>query len=73
MRFVKSLTATSLLLSVVLPAGASAQSTGLDDMVGARAGQAEGDLQRRGYVNTGGQKRDDRSYTTGGTPVVASA
>lgn len=63
MRFVKSLTATSLLLSAALPTIAYAQSTGLEDMVGARAGQAEGELQRRGYVNTGGQKGDDRSYT----------
>lgn len=39
------------------------QSTGLEDMVGARAGQAEGELQRRGYVNTGGSAGDDRSYT----------
>lgn len=42
---------------------ATAQSTGLDDLVGARAGQAEGELQRRGYRNTGGSKGDDRSYT----------
>lgn len=42
---------------------APAQSTGLEDMVGARAGQAEGELQRRGYRNTGGEKGDDRSYT----------
>ncbi len=40
-----------------------AQSTGLDDMVGARAGQAEGELQRRGYRNVGAEKGDDRSYT----------
>lgn len=52
----------TLLLSTALPTGAGAQSTGLDDMVGARAGQAEGELQRRGYVNTGGSKGDDRSY-----------
>lgn len=42
---------------------ALAQSTGLEDLVGARAGQAEGELYRRGYVNTGGSKGDDRSYT----------
>ncbi len=42
---------------------ASAQSTGLEDMVGARAGQAEGALQRRGYRNTGATQGDDRSYT----------
>lgn len=53
----------SLLLSTDLPSGASAQSTGFEDMVGARAGQAESELQRRGYVNTGGSKGDDRSYT----------
>lgn len=34
----------------------------LRDLVGARAGQAEGDLQRRGYRNVGGEKGDDRSY-----------
>ena len=45
------------------PAVALAQSTGLGDMVGARAGQAEGELERRGYRNVGGQKGDDRSYT----------
>jgi hypothetical protein len=54
---------TTFLLSSALPAAAGAQSTGLEDMVGARAGQAEGELQRRGYVNTGGSKGDDRSYT----------
>ena len=53
----------TFLLSSALPAAAGAQSTGLEDMVGARAGQAEGELQRRGYVNTGGSKGDDRSYT----------
>ncbi len=51
------------LFSTALPKSAGAQSTGLDDMVGARAGQSEGELQRRGYVNTGGSKSDDRSYT----------
>jgi hypothetical protein len=55
-----------LLLSALLISTArvaSAQSTGLEDMVGARAGQAEGELQRRGYVNVRGEKGDDRSYT----------
>ncbi len=42
---------------------AIAQTTGLEDMVGARAGQAEGEVQRRGYVNVRGEKGDDRSYT----------
>lgn len=42
---------------------AAAQSTGLDDMVGARAGQAENELQRRGYVYRSGSDGDDRTYT----------
>lgn len=50
-------------MTAAIPIIAHAQSTGLEDMVGARAGQAEGELQRRGYVNTGGSKGDDRSYT----------
>ena len=54
---------TALALTVGLPSVASAQMTGLEDMVGARAGQAEGELQQRGYINTGGQKGDDRSYS----------
>ena len=53
-----------LSLSATLPSAAFAQSTGLEDMVGARAGQAESELQRRGYRNIpGGKKTDDRSYT----------
>lgn len=61
MRFIR---ASLLLLFSVAPVGvALAQSTGLDDLVGARAGQAEGELQRRGYVFTGGSAGDDRSYT----------
>lgn len=42
---------------------ASAQSTGLEDMVGARAGQAENALQSRGYRFISAQQGDDRSYT----------
>lgn len=42
---------------------AHAQSTGLDDLVGARAGQAEGELQRRGYRLSSSSKGNDRSYT----------
>lgn len=53
----------AVLLSTMVSTAADAQSTGLDDMVGARAGQAEAELQRRGYVDTGGSKGDDRSYT----------
>ncbi|GAA0440459.1 MULTISPECIES: hypothetical protein [Sphingomonas] len=54
-----------LLLAALLSAPALAQDTPRDlrDMVGARAGQAEGELQRRGYRNVGGEKGDDRSYT----------
>lgn len=47
----------------IAPTVAIAQSTGLEDMVGARAGQAEGELARRGYRNIRGEKGDDRSYT----------
>lgn len=51
-----------LSLAAALPVTAIAQSTGLEDMVGVRAGQAEGELQRRGYRNIpGGEKTDDRS------------
>lgn len=55
------------LCAVALATAAQAQAegrpTGLEDMVDARAGQAEGELQRRGWRNTGGQQGDDRSYT----------
>ena len=40
-----------------------AQSTGLEDLVGARAGQAEGELARRGYRLIRTQSGDDRTYT----------
>lgn len=54
-----------LLLAALLSAPALAQDTPRDlrDMVGARAGQVEGELQRRGYRNVGADKGDDRSYT----------
>jgi len=55
--------AVPALIATFLAAAAHAQATGLEDMVGARAGQAEGELQRRGYVYTGGSQGDDRSYT----------
>jgi hypothetical protein len=54
---------TALLLGTALPAAAGAQSTGLEDVVGARAGQGEMELQRRGYVNIRGEQGDDRAYT----------
>lgn len=47
---------------VFAPLTVQAQSTGLEDLVGARAGQAEGELSRRGYRNVRGEKSDDRSY-----------
>lgn len=51
-----------LLSAITTPVAVHAQSTGLEDMVGARAGQAEGELQRRGYRNVRAEKGDDRSY-----------
>lgn len=58
-----TLGAALALALTIIPTVAQAQRTGLEDMVGARAGQAEGELQRRGYRNVGGEKGDDRSYT----------
>lgn len=64
MRSQMSSSATATLLTALFSAmPALAQSTGLEDMVGARAGQAENELARRGYVNTGASQGDDRSYT----------
>ena len=62
-----------LLLSAAFPTIVDAQSTGLDDMVGARAGQAEGELQRRGYRNVRTEKATFAAMLIGGTPTVASA
>lgn len=51
--FARRLAATSLTFAVGLASTASAQTPPrLSDMVGARAGQAEGELQRRGYQAT---------------------
>ncbi len=55
--------ASALATASLWTAAAIAQTSGLEDMVGARAGQAEGEIQRRGYVNVRGEKGDDRSYT----------
>ncbi len=65
MRSTKTLLAAAAVsLSALSASGtAVAQDSGLDDMVGARAGQAEGEVQRRGYSNVRGEKGDDRSYT----------
>jgi hypothetical protein len=56
--------ATSAALGAVWSYGAWAQSSGLEDLVGARAGQAEGELQRRGYRYVSGSQGDDRTYTS---------
>ncbi|TXC70559.1 hypothetical protein FSB78_06100 [Sphingomonas ginsenosidivorax] len=53
----------AIVASLLLSGAATAQSTGLEDLVGARGGQAEGELQRRGYVNVRTEKGDDRSYS----------
>ncbi len=57
--------AAAALATVFVAGAAVAQDTPYDlrDMVGARAGQAEGALARRGYVNVGGRTGDDRSWT----------
>ena len=53
----------SVLLSTFVPSLAAAQSTGLEDMVGARAGQAEAQVQRRGYASIRAEQGDDRAYS----------
>ncbi|TCM16530.1 hypothetical protein EDF56_107109 [Novosphingobium sp. PhB165] len=63
MAFHSRVIALAALLAMAVPSASGAQSTGLEDMVGARAGQAEAELHRRGYRNVGGEKGDDRSYT----------
>lgn len=52
-------------LAILVAAPAPAQDTPSDlrDMVGARAGQAEGELIRRGYRSVRSQAGDDRRYT----------
>jgi hypothetical protein len=54
--------ALAAVATALAPSNSFGQSTGLEDMVGARAGQAEAELERRGYRNVGGEKGDDRSY-----------
>lgn len=61
---------TKLVLTMTLPAlllsaPVSAQDTppGLRDLVGARAGQAESELVRRGYESVRSEAGDDRRYT----------
>ena len=63
MRLVAAASAIAALLVVVPPpATAQDERTGLEDLLGARAGQAEGEIVRRGFRDTGGSKGDDRSY-----------
>lgn len=59
MRVPIKLAALSLLIATQL----SAQVSGLNDLVGARAPGAEQEMLRRGYVNTGGSQGDDRTYS----------
>lgn len=53
----------AMLAALAVPTAVQDTPPDLADMVGARAGQAEGELARRGYRNTGGEQGDDRSYT----------
>lgn len=62
MRLGKSNAIAVATIFAAVPASIAAQSTGLEDMVGARAGQAEAALQSRGYRFIRGEKGDDRSY-----------
>lgn len=50
-------------LGGLLAVPALAQSTGLEDMIGARAGQAENGVRARGYELIRADRGDDRSYT----------
>lgn len=56
------LLSVAAICATLVSSSAEAQRTGLEDMVGARAGQAEGELMRRGFRNVRGEKGDDRSY-----------
>lgn len=55
---------SAALCGVMLPGAAAAQDTPPDlrDMVGARAGQAEGELGRRGYDWVRTDTGDDRKW-----------
>lgn len=64
MRFKQtSCLALAVAFGLTATAPAQAQSTGLDDLVGARAGQAENTVQNRGYRFVRGERGNDRSYT----------
>jgi hypothetical protein len=65
----RQLLVACLLIEVVMPEAVQAAAergidrSGLEDLVGARAGQAEAELRRRGYRNARAEEGDDRSYT----------
>jgi hypothetical protein len=56
-------TAAAVSLVWFMPTASVAQTTGLEDLIGARAGQAESELARRGYQNVRGEQGVDRTYT----------
>jgi hypothetical protein len=60
-RTILACTAVAMVLAPVAAAAKSASS--LSDLVGARAGQAEGDLESRGWVSISNHKDYDRSHT----------
>jgi len=53
---------TTLILGLLMTGAASAQANRLQDLVGARAGQAEGDLEGRGYILIHADSSDRNSY-----------
>lgn len=55
-------TLSVFILTALLVVSGFAQANRLQDLVGARAGQAEGDLESRGYVLTHSDKSDDSGY-----------
>lgn len=65
MNSVRSAIACVVLLAgtAIFGTAAAAQSTGLEDLVGARAGQAENAVTQRGYRLIRAQPSDDRTYT----------
>ena len=66
MRFHRTCLATVAFLGLVsagTPAFTQNTPPGLRDLVGARAGQAEGELGRRGYIAVRTETGDDRKWT----------
>lgn len=60
-RTILACTAVAMVLAPVAATAKSASS--LSDLVGARAGQAEGDLESRGWVSISNYKDNDRSHS----------